>query len=148
MAYFEFGACGINVDRMVVLSLSHLSTIRLLRQWARFGSTDSLGYPRHAAHETLRITSSLYGSTHIPSEIAEVEAIICELPYVWRDALIQRYQRHATWAAIAARFGNSWRTAKKITIEAEDEVHAKLNNTSRQRVGGNGNFVPPCITVT
>ena len=112
---------------MVVLSLSHLSTIKLLRQWARFGSTDSLGYPRHAAHETLRITSSLYGSTHIPSEIAEVEAIICKLDYDLRDALIQRYQRKATWAEMADRMGRSWRTAKRMTQEAENIVHERLN---------------------
>ena len=125
----------------LVLQLSHLSTIRLLRQWAKWGECN-LDYPTHSSHMSLHIKTPLLAGTHIPPEIAEVEHAVGLLSFDLRDALIQRYQRHATWTQIGDRLGLSWRGAKRRTIEAENEVHTALT--------GQITYVTqraPCITV-
>lgn len=94
------------------------------------------------------LKTPLFGPGYAPPDVLEVESVICRLPFDDRDALIQRYQRKRTWEQMAERFGCDWRTAKRRTQAAEDEVHRKLNEKSCADVGPMVNRAQALKTVT
>ena len=107
--------------------MAHLSTIKLLRQWARWGIAHNIDYPSMSPMFGERaLKTPLYGQGHTPEDVWQVEQIVCALPFDLRDVIIQRYCRHATWEQMGARMGANWRTAKKRTLQAEDAVHIRL----------------------
>lgn len=128
--------------------MAHLSTIKLLRAWARWGVANNIDYPSMSPMFGERaLKSPLYGVGHAPADVLEVEGVICNLPFEDRVALIQRYQRKQTWEQIGERFGCDWRTAKKRTQMAEDEVHRNLTERSCGFVGAMVNKAQALKTV-
>jgi len=129
--------------------MAHLSTIKLLRAWARWGIANNIDYPSMSPMFGERaLKSPLYGIGHAPADVLEVEAIICGLEFPDRDALIQRYQRRKTWEQMAYRIGCEWRTAKKRTQCAEDEVHRRLTEKDCGYAGQMVNRAQALKTVT
>lgn len=102
----------------------HLSTIKLLREWARWGEAHNIDYPSMSpmfGERTLK--GPLFGIGHIPPDVYRIEICVCQLDFDLRDALIQRYQRKLTWEKMGLRIGCDWRTAKNRVRSAEDAVH-------------------------
>ena len=109
--------------------MAHISTVRLLRDWARWGQAQSIDYPTMSPMFGERaLKTPLYGVGHLPEGVAEVEKAVCELQWFHRDVLVARYQRHLSWAKIALRIGKSWRTARRAVIEAEDLIEKALRD--------------------
>lgn len=116
--------------------MAHISTIKLLRQWARWGASNNIDYPSMSpmfGERTLK--TPLFGPGETPLEVLEVERAVCRLHWGLRYALIQRYQRMATWEVIARRMNCDWRTAKGTVQRAEDDVHRNLSEMSCADVG-------------
>jgi hypothetical protein len=106
----------------------NLNTLRLLKLWASWGQGQSLGYPSHCPMLANRaLKTPLYGIGHIPEGVMEMERAVCNLTYEDRDIIIQRWQRHKTYAQISERLGCSrWTIGRRIK-EAESEVHRQLD---------------------
>lgn len=107
--------------------MAHISTVKVLVAWARWGQGQSIDYPSMSPMFGERaLKTPLHGVGHIPPDVAEVEAIICKLEWFHRSALIARYQRHMTWTEIGEYFGTSWRSGRKTVIQAEDLIEKSL----------------------
>jgi hypothetical protein len=112
--------------------MAHISTIKLLVEWARWGQAQSIDYPTMSPMFGERaLKTPLYGVGHLPTDVFEVERAVCALDWRYRDALIARYQRKLTWAKMGQRMGRSWRTARRTVIEAEDFVQNALHNVGQ-----------------
>jgi Sigma-70, region 4 len=106
-----------------------LSTVKLLRAWAQWGETQSISYPSMSPMFGERaLKAPLFGVGHIPDGVWEMERAVCNLTYEDRDIIIQRWQRHRTYAQIALRLGCSrWTIGRRIK-GAEAEVHRLLED--------------------
>lgn len=112
--------------------MAHISTVRLLVAWARWGEGQSADYPSMSPMFGERaLKTPLHGVGHIPPDVADVEAVICQLEWFYRSALIARYQRHLNWTKLGEYFGTSWRTARKTVTQAEDLVEKNLRDVGR-----------------
>lgn len=129
--------------------MAHISTIKLLRAWARWGIANNIDYPTMSPMFGERaLKTPLFGIGHAPEDVLLVERVICSLCYEDRDALIQRYQRRKSWEQMAYRIGCDWRTAKRRTQQAEDEVHRKITEKACVDVGRMLNKAQDLKTVT
>lgn len=109
--------------------MAHISTVKLLVAWARWGQGQSIDYPSMSPMFGERaLKTPLHGVGHIPPDVAEVEAVICKLEWFYRSALIARYQRHLSWIKMGEYFGSSWRSARKTVTQAEDLVEKNLRS--------------------
>lgn len=109
--------------------MAHISTVKVLVAWARWGQGQSVYYPTMSPMFGERaLKTPLHGIGHIPPDVMEVEQIICGLEWFHRSALIARYQRHLTWTKMGEYFGTSWRSARKTVIQAEDLVEKSLRS--------------------
>jgi hypothetical protein len=108
--------------------MAHISTVKLLIAWARWGETQSIGYPSKAAFFGERaLKTPLYGVGHLPDDVFAIECAVCALEWVYRDALIGRYHRHLTWSELGQRLGLSSHRARRRLLEAEDRVEQLLH---------------------
>ena len=122
------GVLGSGLDRAVMISLS---TIKLLREWARWGEANNIGYPSLSPMFGERaLKTALFGIGHIPPDVMRTEIAVCRLTWEYRQVLILRYQRHMPWRQIANQVNRDWRTAKTMTQRAENEVHHNLSQNS------------------
>jgi hypothetical protein len=107
--------------------MAHISTVKLLVAWARWGHGHNIGYPSAASFFGERsLKSPLHEIGHIPDDVAEVEQAVCQLEWFHRSALIYRYQRHLTWTAIGRKFDCGWKAARSLVIQSEDLVEKIL----------------------
>lgn len=107
--------------------MAHISTVKLLVAWARWGQGQSIYYPSMSPMFGERaLKTPLHGSGHVPPDVAEVEHAVCRLEWFHRSALIYRYQRHLNWTDIGRKFGKGWRAGRKIVTEAEDSIEKNL----------------------
>jgi hypothetical protein len=107
--------------------MAHISTVKLLVAWARWGEGQSIGYPSTTSFFGERaLKAPLHSAGHIPDDVAEIEAAVCKLDWFYRSALIYRYQRRMTWADIGGKFDYGWRAARKLVTQAEDHVEKIL----------------------
>lgn len=86
------------------------------------------------------LKTPLYGASHIPSEVAELERVVCQLEFTDRYIIIQRWQRHRSYRELARLIGvSTWRIGKLLK-GAEAEVHRLLETpyctAQTQRVYG------------
>jgi hypothetical protein len=104
-----------------------LSTVRLLRQWAAWGQGQSLDYPSMSPMFGERaLKTPLYGATHMPDGIAEMEHAVCMLDFTDRYIIIQRWCRHRSYRQLAAQVGVSvWRISRLLK-GAESELHRQF----------------------
>ena len=108
--------------------MAHISTIKLLIAWANWGQGQSIDYPSMSPMFGERaLKTPLYGTDHIPPEVAIIEAAVCRLAWADRDILIMRYQRHLTFVKMGQRLGKSRWTAKSLLRRAEDAVQYEIN---------------------
>lgn len=108
--------------------MAHISTVKLLVAWARWGQGQSIDYPSMSPMFGERaLKTPLHGVGHIPPDVAEVEIAVCRLSYEDRETIIQRYARNLTFRQFAKHFGYSiWKASKKIR-QAENEVERELS---------------------
>lgn len=115
--------------------MAHLSTIKLLREWARWGEAHNVSYPSRASFFGERaLKMPLFGIGHIPDDIMAAEQAVCRMDWFSRRVIILRYQRHLGFRALGVKLDCNWRTARKRLQQAEDEAHHELRNISRLRV--------------
>lgn len=126
-----------------------LSTVKLLRQWARWGQGQSLDYPSMSPMFGERaLKTPLYGATHTPDDVAELERVVCQLEYTDRYIIIQRWQRHRSYRELANLVGvSTWRVSQLLK-EAEAEVHRLLESPIAPRQTVSVVSVLGSITVT
>jgi DNA-directed RNA polymerase specialized sigma24 family protein len=68
------------------------------------------------------LKSPLYGKTHMPAEIAEIEHAVCRLEYADRYLIIQAYCRRKDFKEIGIDVGvSAWR-AKRLLWRAEAQL--------------------------
>lgn len=109
--------------------MAHISTVKLLVAWARWGQGQSIDYPSMSPMFGERaLKTPLHGIGHIPPDVADVEAVVCKLEWFHRAALIARYQRRLNWTKMGEYFGTSWRSARKTVTQAEDLVEKSLRS--------------------
>ncbi len=105
-----------------------LSSMQLLRAWARWGESQGLGYPAMSAFFGERaLKSPVFLAGAAPDGVLEVEMAVCALDVEDRDLIIQRWQRHMTFEQIAERHGYSRMTAARKLKAAESEFHRQLD---------------------
>lgn len=105
----------------------HISTIRLLVEWARWGVAHNIGYPTMSPMFGERcLKSPLFGIGHIPDDVAKVERAVCALEWIDREILILRYQRRLSFSEMALRISRAKWTARDRLRTAENLVHYKL----------------------
>lgn len=105
----------------------HLSTIQLLREWAKWGESQNIDYPTMSPMFGERaLKTPLFGSGHIPTSVWDIERAVCKIAWEHRNALILRYQRRLTFGHIASRMGCQTRTARARVRTAEHAVHHEL----------------------
>lgn len=101
-----------------------LSTIKALRAWAAWGEGHSIGYPSMSPMFGERaLKSALYGKTHMPDGIAEMEHAVCQLEYAQRYLIIQFWCRRKSWKELAQDIGVSRFRVRRLLKDAEAEVH-------------------------
>jgi hypothetical protein len=112
--------------------MAHISTVKLLVAWARWGEGQSIDFPSMSPMFGERaLKTPLHGVGHIPEDVAEVETAVCALEWFHRMALIYRYQRHFSWTKVGQKFNIGWRAGRRMVILAEDIVEQRL-----REVGG------------
>lgn len=127
----------------------HLSTIGLLREWARWGDANNLNYPSMSPMFGERaLKTPLYGAGHIPADVWAVERAVCAILWAHRNALILRYQRRLSFGEVGYRIGCHARTAKARVRMAEDAVHHELTKKSCELSPTVVPFVRPSKTVS
>jgi hypothetical protein len=105
----------------------HLSTIQMLREWARWGESQNINYPSMSPMFGERaLKTPLFGSGHIPRDVWQVEEAVCKIAWEYRQIIIYRYQRHLTFGHIASRLHCQTRTARARVRTAEHAVHHEL----------------------
>lgn len=105
----------------------HISTIRLLVEWARWGVAHNIGYPTMSPMFGERcLKSPLFGIGHIPDDVAKVERAVCALEWIDREILILRYQRRLSFSEMGERISRSKWTARDRLRAAENYVHIEL----------------------
>src|SRR5271154_4936254 len=108
--------------------MAHISTIKLLIAWAKWGQGQSIDYPSLSPMFGERaLKTPLYGHEHMPDDVALVELAVCRLEWCDRDMLIMRYQRHLTFVQMGQRLSRSRWTAKSWLRRAEDNVQYEIN---------------------
>lgn len=113
------------------MGMIHLSTIQLLREWARWGESQNIDYPTMSPMFGERaLKTPLFGSGHIPTSVWDIERAVCKIAWDHRNALILRYQRRLTFGHIASRMGCQTRTARARVRTAEHAVHHELSEKS------------------
>jgi hypothetical protein len=144
---FTAGLCDFErVDRVGAVNLS---TIKLLREWAKWGEAQNICYPSMSPMFGERaLKTALFGIGYIPPDVMRVEWAVCRLEWELRFVLILRYQRHLPWGRIGRCIDRDWRTAKARTQAAENEVHHKLNGNASLIVGRKVRFVRLFKTVS
>ena len=116
-----------------------ISTIRLLREWARFGQAHNIGYPTMSPMFGERaLKSPLFGAGYIPPDIEAVELCVCLLEWRLRRPLILRYQRHFTHREIGILINRSHTNVRSLLSEAEDGVNQMLHGPIEQREAAHG----------
>jgi DNA-directed RNA polymerase specialized sigma24 family protein len=107
-----------------------LSTIKLLREWARWGEGHSLDYSTMSPMFGERaLKTPLFGVDHAPLDILRMELAVCRLEFDDRDIIIQRWQRKRSYREMGVSFGcSTWSINRRLRI-AEAEVHRKLEDT-------------------
>lgn len=126
-----------------------LSTIQLLREWARWGEAQNICYPSMSPMFGERaLKTALFGIGYIPPDVIRVEWAVCQLQWELRFVLILRYQRHLPFARIGRVIDLDWRTARTRTQRAENEVHHKLSKNSSLIVGPSIGFASEFSTVS
>lgn len=106
----------------------HLSTVRLLREWGRWGEAHNIDYPTMSPMFGERaLKSPLHGIGYVPDEIMRIEKAVCSLTFEHRDMIIQRYQRHLNFKKLGEWIGRDWRTARDRLKAAEHEVHIEFS---------------------
>lgn len=117
--------------------MAHISTVKLLVAWARWGQGQSIDYPSMSPMFGERaLKTPLHGIGHIPPDVQEVESAVCRAEWHHRQALIYRYQRHLSWSEIGEKFGCGWRGGRKIVIQAEDLIQKLLHEGGENRIKG------------
>lgn len=125
----------------------HLSTIRLLVEWARWGAAHNIGYPTMSPMFGERcLKSPLFGIGHIPEDVAKVEYAVCRLEWIDREILILRYQRRLTFVEMGVRISRSRWTARDRLRTAENEVHHELQRKASLGSPTSIRFVRFCST--
>lgn len=120
----------------------NLSTIQKLREWARWGEAQNICYPSMSPMFGERaLKTALFGIGHIPPDVLQVEWAVCQLQWELRFVLILRYQRHLPFTRMGRVIDLDWRTARKRTQHAENEVHHKLTGKPSLNVGRGVRFV-------
>jgi hypothetical protein len=127
----------------------NLSTIKLLREWARWGEAQNICYPSMSPMFGERaLKTALFGIGYIPPDVMRVEWAVCGLVWDLRFVLILRYQRQLPWSRIALVIDRDWRTARNRTQLAENEVHHNLYAKSSLIVGRSVGFAAQFTTVS
>jgi DNA-directed RNA polymerase specialized sigma24 family protein len=107
--------------------MAHLSTIKLLREWARWGEAHNISYPTLSPMFGERaLKMPLFGIGHVPDDIMRIEQAVCAVEWLYRQAIILRYHRRMGYREMGRRINCDWRTARRRLKTAEDEVHHKL----------------------
>ena len=101
-----------------------ISTLKVLRAWARWGESQNIDYPSMSPMFGERaLKTPLFGITHIPDGIAEMEAAVCALGFDDRYIIIQRWCRHRSYRQLARQVGvSTWRLSRLLK-NAEAEIH-------------------------
>lgn len=106
------------------LAVIHLSTVRLLREWARWGEAHNIDYPSMSPMFGERaLKSPLYGIGYVPDEVMRIEQAVCALCWEYREMIIQHYHRKLNFKKLGEWIGRDWRTARDRLKAAEHEVH-------------------------
>lgn len=119
---------------LVFQTMIHLSTIQLLREWARWGQMQNIDYPTMSPMFGERaLKTPLFGVGHLPADVARVEKAVCALNFFDRNIIILRYQRRLTFGQMGKRLECSRWTAKRMLRTAENETHHILSDGYCQR---------------
>lgn len=104
-----------------------LSTVKLLRAWARWGEAHNIDYPSMSPMFGERaLKTPLFGPGHASPDILEMEAVVCKLEACDRELIILRWQRHLDFHQMGKRLRISRWTARRRLQDAESEVHRLL----------------------
>lgn len=104
-----------------------LSTVKLLRAWARWGESHSIDFPSMSPMFGERaLKTPLFGVDHIPPDVLEMEYAVCRLHFDDRMIIIHRWQRRMSYRQIALRIGKSHSQIGSMLRLAEAEVHRQL----------------------
>jgi hypothetical protein len=106
-------------------------TIKLLVEWARWGSMQNIGYPTMSPMFGERaLKAPLYGAGYIPPDVMLVEQCVCRIEWQFREIIIQRYQRKRTFVQIGRDMGISRWAARGRLNRAESAVHHEISKRS------------------
>jgi hypothetical protein len=101
-----------------------IGTIKALRAWSRWGESLSIDYPSFSPMFGERaLKTPLYGKTHCPDGIAEMEHAVCMLSYDQRYLIVQYWCRRRTFGQLAEQVGVSRFRIHRMLKAAEAEVH-------------------------
>jgi|GEM_PF-5936831 len=108
-----------------------LSTVKLLREWAKWGEAHNLDYPKMSPMFGERaLKAPLYGIGHIPPDVMKVERAVCCLSPDDRDVIIYRYQWHMSFPQMGIRIGRTRWVAQRRLQRAEQAVHNEFVKSS------------------
>jgi hypothetical protein len=112
---------------LALASVIPLSTVKLLRAWARWGEGQNISYPSISPMFGERaLKTPLYGAGHVPDGVAQMEHAVCMLDYPDRYLIIQRWCRHQSYRQLARSVGvSTWRVSRLLK-QAESEVDRQL----------------------
>lgn len=117
----------------------HLSTIKLLREWARWGEANNIDFPSMSpmfGERTLK--TPLFSGTDIPTEVARIELAVCRVTVPERIVIVAHYQRRRTIAHLGRTHRLTWWKARHLLQSAEravDHEYSKIvANYSNQAV--------------
>src|SRR5277367_4017194 len=104
-----------------------LSTVKLLRAWARWGEGQSIDYPSMSPMFGERaLKTPLYGKTEMPADVGEMEHAVCMLSFDDRYLIVQWYCRRRDLTDLAKLIGVSRWRAMRLLKAAEAETHRQL----------------------
>ena len=110
--------------------MRHLSTIKLLVEWAKWGASHNISYPTMSPMFGERcLKSPLFGIGHVPDDVYRVEQSVCRLGWNSRQVIILYYQHHMTTPQIGERINRTRWVARDRLKAAESEVHHELKKT-------------------
>ena len=127
----------------------HLSTIKLLCEWARWGAEHNIDYPTLSPMFGERcLKAPLFGVGYIPPDVHDVEQCVCRLYWPSRQILILRYQRRMTFVQMGESINRTRWAAKDRLLAAESEVHHLLQKKSCSRTPTSIGFAASFNTVS
>ena len=106
----------------------NLSTVQKLREWARWGEGQNIGYQSTSPMFGERaLKSPLFGFGHIPEGVIEIEIAVCLLSWDERQIIILRWQRHRSYRQLAKCLQcSTWNIGRRLRA-AECEIDRQLD---------------------